>query len=167
MIEGFAFVLTHYGENSQLICSADHLCGFYLVRVIERNFNLRLFMSLFDRIFIVTIFFVLNLLFYFWSVVCSVILFQRGTVGVFSNRILLNRLQYKNMFEPTCFQMHFFIEYCYLPCNIMVSLLMLLAESIYLKPKVRNVATISVLALFFLHGFTYGQSIGCIVLSWY
>ena len=43
MIEGFAFVLTHYGENSQLICSVDHLCGFYLVRVIERNFNLRLF----------------------------------------------------------------------------------------------------------------------------
>ena len=108
-------------------------------------------------------FFVLNLLFYFWSVVCSVILFQRGTVGVFSNRILLKRLQYKNMFESTCFR----VEYCYLPCNIMVSLLMLLAELIYLKPKVRNIATISLFALFFLHGFTYGQSIGCIVNSWY
>ena len=53
------------------------------------------------------------------------------------------------MFEPTFFQMYFFIEYCYLSCNIVVSLFMLLAALIYLKPKVHNVATISTFALFF------------------
>ena len=37
MIEDFAFVLMHHGEISQLICSADHLFGFYLVHGIERN----------------------------------------------------------------------------------------------------------------------------------
>ena len=37
MIEDFAFVLMYHGETSQLICSADHLSGFYLVHSIERN----------------------------------------------------------------------------------------------------------------------------------
>ena len=37
MIEDFAFVLMYHAENSQLICSADHLSGFYLVHSIERN----------------------------------------------------------------------------------------------------------------------------------
>ena len=37
MIEEFAFVLMYCGETSQLICSADHLSGFYLVHSIERN----------------------------------------------------------------------------------------------------------------------------------
>ena len=53
------------------------------------------------------------------------------------------------MFEPKLIQMYFFIEYCYLPCNIVVSLFMLLAALIYLKPKVHNVATISAFAIFF------------------
>ena len=53
------------------------------------------------------------------------------------------------MFEPKHIQMYFFIEYCYLPCNIVVSLFMLLAALIYLKPKVHNVATISAFAIFF------------------
>ena len=37
MIEDFAFVLMYHGETSQLICSVDHLSGFYLVHSIERN----------------------------------------------------------------------------------------------------------------------------------
>ena len=37
MIEDYAFVLMYHGETSQLICSADHLSGFYLVHSIERN----------------------------------------------------------------------------------------------------------------------------------
>ena len=69
MIEDFAFVLMYHGETSQLICSADHLSGFYLVH--------RSFMSLFDRIFFVGTFFILNLLFYSCSGVCSIIPFQR------------------------------------------------------------------------------------------
>ena len=51
--------------------------------------------------------------------------------------------------------MYFFIGYCYLPCNIVVALVMLLATLIYLKPKVHNVAAISTFALFLLHVFTY------------
>ena len=39
MIEDFAFVLMPYEENSQLICSADYLFGFYLVHVTETNFR--------------------------------------------------------------------------------------------------------------------------------
>ena len=53
------------------------------------------------------------------------------------------------MIEPTFPQMYFFIDYCNLPCNIGVSLFMLLAALIRLKPKVHNVATISVFVLFF------------------
>ena len=53
------------------------------------------------------------------------------------------------MFEPTFFQMYFFNEYCYLLCNTVVSLFMLLAALIYLKLKVHNVATISAFVLFF------------------
>ena len=66
------------------------------------------------------------------------------------------------MFEPTFLQTHFLIEHCYLPCNIVVLLFMLLAALIYLKSKVHNVATISAFALLFV---TCGQSIGCIILS--
>ena len=51
--------------------------------------------------------------------------------------------------------MYFFIGYCYLPCNVVVALVMLLAALIYLKPKVHNVAAISTFALFLLHVFTY------------
>ena len=40
------------------------------------------------------------------------------------------------MFEPTFLQTYFLIEHCYLSCNIVVSLIMLLAALIYLKPKV-------------------------------
>ena len=53
------------------------------------------------------------------------------------------------MMEPTFPQMYFFIDYCNLPCNIRVSPFMLLAALIHLKPKVHNVAIISVFALFF------------------
>ena len=74
----------------------------------------------------------------------------RGTVEVFDNRKFFDRLQYKKMFDPKFLQMYFLIEYCYLPCNIVVSLFMLLAALIYLKPKVHNVATISAFALFFV-----------------
>ena len=74
----------------------------------------------------------------------------RGTVAVFNNRKFFNKLQYKKMFEPTFLQMYFLIEHCYLHCNILVSLFMLLAALIYLKPKVHNVATISSFALFFV-----------------
>ena len=35
--DDFAFVLMYHGETSQLICSADHLSGFYLMHSIERN----------------------------------------------------------------------------------------------------------------------------------
>ena len=54
------------------------------------------------------------------------------------------------MFEPTFLQMYLLIEYCFLPCNIVVSLLMLLAALTYLKLKMHNVATISAFALFFV-----------------
>ena len=54
------------------------------------------------------------------------------------------------MFEPTFLQTYLLIEHCYLFCNIVVSLIMLLAALIYLKPKMHNVATISAFALFFL-----------------
>ena len=37
MIEDFALLLMCHGETSQLIFSADHLSGFYLVHSIERN----------------------------------------------------------------------------------------------------------------------------------
>ena len=37
IIEDFDFVFMYHGETSQLICSADHLSGFYLVHSIERN----------------------------------------------------------------------------------------------------------------------------------
>ena len=37
MIEDFAFVLMYHGETGILICSADHLSGFYLVHSTERN----------------------------------------------------------------------------------------------------------------------------------
>ena len=63
IIEDFAFVLMYHDETSQLICSTDHLSGFYLVDDIEKtfrttcgffNFNLnRFFMSLFDKIFFI------------------------------------------------------------------------------------------------------------------
>ena len=46
--------------------------------------------------------------------------------------------------------MYFLIECCYLPCNTVVSLFMLLAALVYLKSKVRNVATVSACALFFV-----------------
>ena len=39
MMEGFASVLMYHVETSQLICSADHLSGFYLVHGMERNFR--------------------------------------------------------------------------------------------------------------------------------
>ena len=54
------------------------------------------------------------------------------------------------MFEPTFLQTYFLIEHCYLSSNIVVSLIMLLAALIYLKPKVHDVATISAFALFFV-----------------
>ena len=78
MIEDFAFVLMYHGETSQLICSADHLSGFYLMHSIERNIVILTgLLSLFDRIFFVGTFFILNLLFYSCSGVCSIIPFQR------------------------------------------------------------------------------------------
>ena len=54
------------------------------------------------------------------------------------------------MFQPAFLQTYFLIQHCYLSCNIVVSLIMLLAALIYLKPKVHNVATISAFALFFV-----------------
>ena len=54
------------------------------------------------------------------------------------------------MFEPTFLQMYLLFEHCFLPCNIVVSLFMLLIALIYLKPKMHNVATISAFALFFI-----------------
>ena len=78
MIEDFAFLLMYHGEASQLVCTADHLSGFYLVHGTEKNFRTTcgsfvviltfffvFFLSLFDRVFIVAIFFTLNLLIYF------------------------------------------------------------------------------------------------------
>ena len=46
MIEDFAFVLMYHGETSQLICSADHLSGFYLVHSIVRDIVSVLFLYL-------------------------------------------------------------------------------------------------------------------------
>ena len=39
MIEDFTFALMYYVETSQMICSLDHLPGFYLVHGVERNFR--------------------------------------------------------------------------------------------------------------------------------
>ena len=39
LIEDFAFVLMYHTEISQLICSANHLSGFYLVHGTERKFR--------------------------------------------------------------------------------------------------------------------------------
>ena len=69
------------------------------------------------------------------------------------------------MFEPTFFEIYFFIECCYLPCTIVVSPFMLLAALFYLKPKAQNFALFLLLHYFLLYRFTYGQSIGCIVHS--
>ena len=91
----------------------------------------------------------------------------QGTVEVFNNRKFINRLQYKEMFEAKFFQMYFFIEYCYFPSNIVVSLFVLLDDLIYLKTKVQNFATTSAFALFFvicIHSWTVN---GCMVLFWY
>ena len=74
----------------------------------------------------------------------------RGAVRVFNNPKFFNRRKYKKIFEPTFLQMYLLIEYCFLPCNIVVSLFMLLAVLIYLNPKMHNVATISVFVLFFV-----------------
>ena len=63
---------------------------------------------------------------------------HRRAVGVFNNRKFLNRRKHKKMFEPTF--LHFF----------QVSLFMLLAALIYLKPKMHNVATISAFVLLFV-----------------
>ena len=37
--EDFAYVLVHHVETRQLICSADHFSGFYLVHGTDRNFQ--------------------------------------------------------------------------------------------------------------------------------
>ena len=168
IIEDFAFVLMYHDETSQLICSTDHLSGFYLVDDIEKtfrttcgffNFNLNRFLCLYLIRSFLLVLFILNLLFYFCSGVCSIIPFQRcrlilcnieeksefSTIAKFS--IDYNRK--KKMFEATFLQMYFFIEYCYLPCNIVVSLFVLLAALNYLKPKVHNVATISPVCIIF------------------
>ena len=63
---------------------------------------------------------------------------------------LFNRQKHRKMFEPTFIQIYLLIEYCFLPCNIVVSLFMLLAALIFLKSKMHNVATISAFALFFV-----------------
>ena len=76
MNEDFAFVYVIYHvEISQLICSVERLSEFCLVRGTERKFRANYgffncnfsqsFMSLFDRIFIVSIFFMLNLLLHY------------------------------------------------------------------------------------------------------
>ena len=74
----------------------------------------------------------------------------RGAVGVFNNRKFFNRRKYKKNFEPTFLQMYLLIKYCFLLCNIGVSLFMLLAALNYLKPKMHNVAAISAFALIFV-----------------
>ena len=116
-------------------------------------------MSLFDRIFFVGAFFILNLLFYSCSGVCSIIPFQRCRLilcnieGQSEFSTIANSsidCNIKKMFEPTFLQTYFLIEHCYLSCNVVVPLIMLLAALIYLKPKVHNVATISAFALFFV-----------------
>ena len=77
--ENFAFVLMYHGETSQLTCGADHVSRFYLVNGIERNivnFTGLLCLYLIGS-FLSVLFFILNLLFYFCSGVCSIIPFQR------------------------------------------------------------------------------------------
>ena len=152
----------YHEETSQLICSADHLSGFYFVHGIEMNFRTTcgffaglLCFYLIGSLLSVIVLYLIAILFLFRGVVnyslskMSVNLVQyRGTVGVFKNRKFFNRLQYKKMFEPTFFQMYLFTEYFYLPCNVVVPLFTLLASLIQLKPKVHNVATISASAIF-------------------
>ena len=79
MTEDFAFVLMYHGETSQLTCGADHLSRFYLVNGIERNIVIftGLLCLYLIGCFLSVLFFILNLLFYFCSGVCSIILFQR------------------------------------------------------------------------------------------
>ena len=167
MIENFAFVLMCHGETSQLSCSVDHFSGFYLVHGTEINFRtacgffiviltvllcLCLIGSLLSVFFyteLAIVFLIRGVLNYSLSKMLVNFVQYRGTGRVFSNRRFYNSLQYKKMFEPTFFQMYFFNEYCYLLCNTVVSLFMLLAALIYLKPKVHNVATISAIVLFF------------------
>ena len=72
----------------------------------------------------------------------------RGIVRVFNNCKFFNSLQCKKMVELTFLWMYFFIEYCYLLCNIVVLLFILLTALVYLKPKVHNVAAISAFGLF-------------------
>ena len=69
------------------------------------------------------------------------------------------------MFEPTFLQIYIFIEYCYLPCTILVSPFVLLAALFFLKSKAQNFALFLLLHYFLLYRFTYGQSIGRIVHS--
>ena len=92
---------------------------------------------------------------------------ERERVWVFNNRKFFSRLQSEKMFEPTSFQIYFFIEYCYLPWNIVVSLFLLWAALIHLNSDVHDVATISAFALFLSHVFIYGWSICCMILYWY
>ena len=92
---------------------------------------------------------------------------ERERVWVFNNRKFFSRLQSEKMFEPTSFQVYFFIEYCYLPWIIVVSLFLLWAALIHLNSDVHDVATISAFALFLSHVFIYGWSICCMILYWY
>ena len=160
MFEDFAFVLMHHGETSQLICGADDLSEFYLVHGIERNIVIfkgllciYLIVSFLSVIFLclTAIIFLLRGVFnYFFSKMPVNPVQYREAVGVFDNHKFFNRRKYEKMFEPTFFQLYLLIEHCFLPCNIVVSLFMLLAALIYVKPKMNNVATISAFALFFV-----------------
>ena len=160
MFEDFAFVLMHHGETSQLICGADDLSEFYLVHGIERNIVIfkgllciYLIVSFLLVIFLclTAIIFLLRGVFnYIFSKMPVNPVQYREAVGVIDNHKFFNRRKYEKMFEPTFFQLYLLIEHCFLPCNIVVSLFMLLAALIYVKPKMNNVATISAFALFFV-----------------
>ena len=115
MIEDLAFVLIHHVETSQLICSTDHLSGFYLVHVIERNF--RTTCGFF--IVILTNLLCLYLIGSLWSVffyTCysvtdqGVLNYSFSKMPVKMLAQFFSRLQYKKMFEPTFSHMYFSIE---------------------------------------------------------
>ena len=172
----FCFNVSWRNQSIDLRCGSFVWILFGAWYLVYCNFYLS-FISLFDRLFFVSTFFVLDLLFHFCSGVCSIINFQRcrlilcniegqsefstisnssidGNIKKCFNRHFLRRISWLDtVFYRAISWCHFlcyWLHYCFLPCDIVVSLFMLLTALIYIKPKVHNVATISAFALFFV-----------------
>ena len=148
-----AFILMYHGETSQPVWV---LFGARYWK--EYCNHHRSFMSLFDRIFFVGTFFILDLLFYFCSGVCSIIPFQKcwlilyniegqSEFSTIANSWIDGNI--KKCLNPHFFRCIYWLSTVFYPA-ISWCYFLLLAALIYLKPKMHNVAIISVFVLFFV-----------------